>query len=139
MAVETKRISVSSRGELDIIDITGRVSGAVRDSGIKDGIVSVFVPGSTASVSTIEFEPNLVKDFGKAMERLVPSDIGYEHSKAWNDDNGKSHVRATLMGPGITVPFQDRKLILGNWQQIALLDFDVPAREREIVLQIIGD
>lgn len=139
MAVETKTISVSSGKETDLINITDQVTRAVQDSKVRNGIVNIFVKGSTASVSTIEFEPNLVKDFEDAIERLVPSDIDYRHKETWGDDNGKSHVRATIMGPGINVPFRDRKLILGQWQQVVLLDFDVPARKREIILQIIGD
>lgn len=139
MVVETKTISVSSKEETDIIDITNQVSKAIQDSKIKDGIVNIFVKGSTASVSTIEFEPNLVKDFEDAMERLVPSDIKYRHTETWGDDNGKSHVRATMMGPGINVPFKDKKLMLGTWQNLIVIDFDTRAREREIILQIIGD
>ena len=111
----------------------------MQGSKIKNGIVNIFVRGSTASVSTIEFEPNLVKDFEDAMERLVPSDIKYRHTETWGDDNGKSHVRATMMGPGINVPFCEKKLMLGTWQQIVVVDFDVPARKREIILQIVGD
>ncbi len=139
MAVETKTIRVSSKAETDIINITEQVSHAVQDSKVRNGIVNVFVPGSTASVSTIEFEPNLVKDFEDAIERLVPSDIKYRHTETWGDDNGKSHVRATLVQPGLTVPFRDKKLLLGQWQQLVLIDFDVPARTREVVLQIIGE
>ncbi|MCK4497406.1 MAG: secondary thiamine-phosphate synthase enzyme YjbQ [Candidatus Aenigmarchaeota archaeon] len=139
MAVETKTIRVSSKAETDIINITEQVSHAVQDSKVRNGIVNVFVPGSTASVSTIEFEPNLVKDFEDAIERLVPSDIKYRHTETWGDDNGKSHVRATLVQPGLTVPFRDKKLLLGQWQQLVLLDFDVPARTREVILQIIGE
>jgi secondary thiamine-phosphate synthase enzyme len=139
MTVETKTISVSSKKETDIIDITNQVSKAIQSSKIKSGIVNIFVKGSTASVSTIEFEPNLVRDFEDAMERLVPSDIKYRHTETWGDDNGKSHVRATMMGPGINVPFNNKKLMLGTWQQLVLIDFDVPARKREIVLQIVGN
>jgi len=139
MPVETKTISVHSQAEMDIINITEQVSQAVQGSKTKNGIVTIFVPGSTASVSTIEFEPNLVSDFKAAMERLFPSDIKYKHTETWGDDNGKSHCRATLMGPGVTVPFKDKKLLLGQWQQLVLLDFDVPARTREIILQIMGD
>ncbi len=138
MAVVTKTISVSTKADLDIVDITGKVAEAVSSSGMKDGMVNIFVPGSTASISTIEFEPNLVKDVKEAMEKLAPSGKEYHHHKTWGDHNGKSHVRATLMGPGTTVPFRDRKLILGQWQQIALLDFDVPARKREIIVTMIG-
>ena len=139
MPVETRRIKVKSIGETDVINITDSVSAELSKSKISDGIVNIFVSGSTASISTIEFEPNLVSDFKEAVERLVPSDITYKHKETWGDDNGKSHVRATLMGPSLTIPFKDKKLLLGTWQQIVLLDFDVPAREREIILQIIGD
>ncbi len=139
MTVITKTIRVESRPELDMIDITREVQKAVSESGIKSGIVSIFVPGSTASVSTIEYEPNLVEDFENIIERVVPSDIVYKHKETWGDDNGKSHIRATIIGPELTVPFKDGKLLLGTWQQIVLIDFDVPARTREIILQIIGD
>ncbi len=139
MAILTREISVSTKADLDIVDITGKVAEAVASSGMKDGMVNVFVPGSTASVSTIEFEPNLLEDMKEAMERLAPSGKEYHHHKTWGDHNGKSHVRATLMGPGTTVPFRDGKLLLGQWQQIVLLDFDVPARKRDIILQVIGE
>ena len=135
----TERISVKTGRDLDIVDITDRVAEIVRKSKMKDGFVNIFVPGSTASVSTIEFEPNLVKDLKAAMERIAPSDIPYEHHRTWGDDNGKSHIRATLMGPGTAVPFQNKKLLLGTWQQIVLLDFDTPAREREIIIQLVGE
>ena len=139
MAVDTKKIKIKSRGEIDILNITESVSAELSKSKINDGIINIFVSGSTASISTIEFEPNLVSDFSDAMERLVPSSIKYKHKETWGDDNGKSHVRATLMGPSLTLPFSDKKLLLGTWQQVVFLDFDVPAREREIILQIIGD
>jgi secondary thiamine-phosphate synthase enzyme len=139
MPVETKTLTVKSKAETDIIDITQDVQKLISASKIREGQVLIFVKGSTASVSTIEYEPNLVQDFKDAMERLAPSGIKYRHKETWNDDNGKSHVRATLMGPSLTVPFKDRKLLLGTWQQIVLLDFDVPARSREIIIQIIGE
>ena len=139
MPIETRTLVVKSRSETDIIDITPEVQKLVSQSRIKEGSVLIFVKGSTASVSTIEFEPNLVADFKDCMERLVPSKIKYIHTETWGDDNGKSHVRATLMGPGFTVPFKDKKLLLGTWQQIVLLDFDVPARERELVVQVSGE
>jgi secondary thiamine-phosphate synthase enzyme len=125
--------------DLYITNITDDVSKAIKESKIKEGIVNIFVSGSTASISTMEFEPNLVKDIEKAMERIAPSDIEYEHHKTWGDENGKSHVRATIVGPSLTVPFKDGKLLLGTWQQIVLLDFDVPKRERKVVVQIIGE
>jgi secondary thiamine-phosphate synthase enzyme len=139
MSVVTRRFSVRSHAEMDVINITEQVTKAVGDSGVKNGIASVFVPGSTASVSTIEFEPNLVSDFKAVMEKLVPSNMKYKHTETWGDDNGKSHCRATLMGPGLAVPFSEGKLLLGQWQQLVLIDFDVPARTREVVLQIVGD
>jgi len=137
--IETRRLALRTKSGTDIIDITGEVSEEIKKSKIKSGIVSVFVTGSTASISTIEYEPNLLKDMKKALDKIAPEKGEYEHHKTWNDDNGSAHVRATLMKPGITVPFKDKKLFLGTWQQIVLLDFDTRDREREIVLQIIGD
>ena len=139
MPVVTKTVKVSSGAETQIIDITGEVQKVVSGSGIGEGVATIFVSGSTASVSTIEFEPNLVRDMKAALERLVPSDIKYKHTETWGDDNGKSHVRATLMGPSLSVPFRDGKLLLGTWQQIVCLDFDVPARSREIVVTLVGE
>jgi secondary thiamine-phosphate synthase enzyme len=139
MPIETHTLIVKSKAETDIINITPEIQKLVSQSKIREGQVLIFVKGSTASVSTIEFEPNLVADFKDAIERLVPSKIKYRHTETWGDDNGKSHVRATLMGPSLTVPFRDKKLLLGTWQKIVLLDFDVPAREREIVVQVVGE
>jgi len=139
MAIETKTLTVKSRSETDIIDITQDVQKLVSQSKIQEGQVLIFVKGCTASVSTIEYEPNLVQDFKDAMERLAPSKIKYRHTETWGDENGKSHVRATLMGPSLTIPFKEKKLLLGTWQNIALFDFDVPARSREIVMQIVGE
>ncbi len=139
MSVDTKMFSVSSKGNTDIIDITGDVQGSVSDSKIKSGIAVVFVAGSTAGISTIEFEPGLVKDIPRALEKIAPRDFDYEHHKTWGCDNGSSHVRSTLVGPSFTVPFKDKKLILGTWQQICLLDFDTRARKRDVVVQVLGD
>ncbi len=139
MPVETHTISVSTKHDLDILDITHLVEERLENGKINSGIVTVFVPGSTGSVSTMEYEPNLLKDFERTIEKIAPSDAGYEHNKTWGDRNGHSHVRATIMGPSLTVPFRDRRLMLGTWQQIVLLDFDVPARRREIILQVVGD
>lgn len=137
--IETKSIVVKSREELDIINITERVQGEIEKSKIREGAVTVFVKGSTASVSTIEFEPNLIKDVKGMFERIIPSTIEYDHHKTWGDENGKSHCRATLMGPSVTIPFKGGKLLLGQWQNLVVLDFDVPAREREIILTIVGE
>jgi secondary thiamine-phosphate synthase enzyme len=137
--IKTERIRVKSEGHTDIIDITGKVNEVVSGSKIKNGSVVLFVPGSTASISTIEFEPNLVKDMKKVLEKIAPYGPDYEHHKTWGDDNGSSHVKATIMGPGLTVPFEDGKLILGSWQQVVLLDFDTNSRSREVIVQINGD
>ncbi len=139
MPVETHTITVSTKPDLDIHDITHLIEERLENGKINSGTVTVFVPGSTGSVSTIEYEPNLLKDFERTMERIAPSDAEYEHHKTWGDRNGHSHVRASLIGPSLTVPFRDRRLMLGTWQQIVLLDFDVPARKREIILQVVGD
>lgn len=139
MPVETYKETIKTKEETDIVDITQLVSEKIEKSKMENGIVTIFVPGSTASISTIEYEPNLIKDVKNALERIAPSDIEYEHHKTWGDKNGKSHVRATLMGPSLTVPFKDKKLLLGTWQQIVLLDFDVPARQREIIIQLLGE
>ncbi len=105
---------------------------------MKTGIVCVFIPGATGSVSTVEFEPGLKKDIPQALERIAPSDIPYEHHKTWGDDNGRSHVRATIMGPSLTIPFSKGKLTLGRWQQIVAINLDTRTRNREIVIQIMG-
>jgi secondary thiamine-phosphate synthase enzyme len=139
LAVHFEELSFHTSKDFDVIDITDKVQDAILKSGLSDGIVNIFVIGSTASVSTVEFEPNLVKDLKKALERIAPSDIEYAHHMTWGDNNGKSHVRATILGPGTTVPFREKSLITGTWQQIVVLDFDVPSRERRVQLTIIGE
>lgn len=139
MAVKTIEITVQSKGKSDIIDITGQVAAAVSKSKITEGVVSVFVSGSTASVSTVEYEPGLLKDVPRALEKLAPYGPDYAHHETWHDDNGASHVRATLMGPGITVPFKGKKLLLGTWQQVVVIDHDTSPRKRTVVLTILGE
>ncbi|WP_455368840.1 secondary thiamine-phosphate synthase enzyme YjbQ [[Eubacterium] cellulosolvens] len=139
MAVVTESISVKTRGEVDIIDLTEQVEEAVSNSGLKNGIVTVFVPGSTGALTTIEYEPGLLEDLPAAFERLAPRNISYEHEKRWHDGNGHSHVRAAILGPSLTVPFNDSKLILGTWQQIVFIELDVRSRARNLTLQIIGE
>ncbi|AFU60285.1 hypothetical protein with uncharacterized protein family UPF0047 [Candidatus Nitrososphaera gargensis Ga9.2] len=117
-------------GENDMIDITDRVADAIKDGGIKDGIVTIFVSGSTAAVATIEYEPGLRKDFPAMLDRVAPKAIEYEHDNTWHDGNGHSHVRASLIGPSLTVPFKDKRLMLGTWQQIVLMEMDTRARAR---------
>jgi secondary thiamine-phosphate synthase enzyme len=139
MAIVTKNIQIKSRGEDDVIDITEPTLKAIKESNLKNGIVTVFVSGSTAAITTIEYEPGLRNDFPKMLNRIIPRDIEYEHDKKWNDGNGHSHVRASLVGPSLTIPFKDGTLMLGIWQQVVLLEMDTRQRERQIVLQIMGE
>ena len=137
--IMTERINVRSEGHGDVIDITEKVAAIVSGCKKKNGFVNVFVSGSTASVSTIEHEPNLIKDVKRALDGIAPYGKDYEHHKTWGDDNGPAHVRATLMGPGINVPFEGGRLTLGTWQQIAVLDFDTRPRQREVVVQVVAE
>jgi secondary thiamine-phosphate synthase enzyme len=122
-----------------LVDITPQVAAEVARSGVKDGIVTAFVVGSTAAVGTTEYEPGLLKDTEELWERLVPSAVGYHHDRTWGDGNGFSHLRAGLMGPSLTIPFSGGKLALGTWQQVVLADFDNRPRHRRVVLQIMGE
>lgn len=139
MVVITKSIHIKTKKCVDLVDITQKVAEAVEESNLKNGTVTVFVTGSTGAVSTIEYEPGLIRDIPKILERIAPSDINYEHNKTWGCDNGVSHTRATIIGPSITVPFVNKKLTLGTWQQIVFIELDTRPRERDIVLQIIGE
>ena len=137
--VFTFRQALTTRGQGDARDITDAVAGAVVESGTRSGVATVFVTGSTAGITTIEFEPGAVSDLNGVFETLAPRDGEYRHHLRWGDDNGSSHVRAALLGPSIAVPFADGKLLLGQWQQIALFEFDTRARRREIVVQVVGE
>ena len=139
MTVLGKVLQIKSKGENDIIDLTKQTAKVVLDSKLADGIVTVFVVGSTAAITTIEFERGLAKDFPEMLSRVAPKEIYYEHEKIWQDGNGHSHVRASLIGPSLTVPFKDGSLILGTWQQIVLVEMDIRHRERKVVFQIIGE
>jgi secondary thiamine-phosphate synthase enzyme len=139
MAIITKTIQTKSKGENDMVDLTKQTSKAIEESKLGDGIVTVFVSGSTAAVTTIEYEPGLENDFPKMLSRIAPKEIEYKHNKTWHDGNGHSHVRASLIGPSITIPFKGGNLLLGTWQQIVLLEMDTRQRERKIILQIIGE
>jgi secondary thiamine-phosphate synthase enzyme len=139
MTIVTESVQIGSRGENDMIDITRSTSKAIEGSKLKNGIVTIFVAGSTAAVTTIEYEPGLRTDFPNMLSRIVPKNIEYEHDKTWHDGNGHSHVRASLVGPSLTIPFKDGRLLLGTWQQIVLVEMDIRQREREIVLQIMGE
>ncbi|MBA5941949.1 MAG: YjbQ family protein [Methanophagales archaeon] len=121
-----------------MVDITDKVNSALLESEIENGIVTIFVTGATGAVTTIEYEPGLLSDFPAALERLFPRGIGYEHEYRWHDGNGHSHVRASFLGPSLTVPFNDRTLMLGTWQQVVFIELDIKRRSRQIILQIIG-
>ncbi len=140
MAVEAHEFEVSSKGDCEVIDLTHSVVRLIERGGIADGVVTVFVVGSTAGITTTEFEPGLVHyDLKAAFEKIAPRDGIYKHEQTWHDDNGHSHVCASLVGPSISIPFSERKMKLGTWQQIVLIDFDTRPRERQIVVQIIGE
>ena len=132
-------IDVRTRGENDLLDLTQEVWRFATESGVRNGLVHLFVIGSTAALTTIEFEPGLVHDFPAALERIAPKGARYLHEEKWHDDNGHSHVRASLIGPSLTVPFMEGKLQLGTWQQIVLLECDTRPRERTITVQLIGE
>ncbi len=137
--VVTKRIDIQTRGECDILDITPQVSKQVAGANINSGTVTLFVAGSTAGITTIEFESGLLADFQSMWQRDIPENIPYHHDRRWGDGNGYSHVRASLLGSSLVVPFTDKRLTLGTWQQIVLVDFDNRPRSRQIVLQIMGE
>jgi len=139
MAVLTKKISIETKGKSDMVDITAQVAAAVVESKFEEGIITVFVKGSTASISTVEYEPGLLKDVPRSLDKFAPYGPDYEHHNTWHDDNGASHVRATLMGPSIVVPFKEKQLLLGTWQQVVLIDFDTRSRTRDVYLTIIGE
>ena len=139
MFINSKTIQIQSSKENEVVDITYRVSNALKESGQVNGIVTVFVKGSTAAITTIEFEPGLVKDFLDLMSRLAPKNIRYAHDDTWHDGNGHSHVRASLIGPSLTIPFIEGNLVLGTWQQIVFIEMDIRPRQRTIILQILGE
>jgi secondary thiamine-phosphate synthase enzyme len=138
MEILTDSFVVNSKGNTDIIDITNNVQDKVKSSGFTEGNVLVFVGGSTAGITTIEYEPGLRKDYPAFFEKIIPANINYHHDQTWHDGNGHSHVRASLQGASLTIPFSNGDLLLGTWQQIILVDFDNRSRKRNIVAQIIG-
>jgi secondary thiamine-phosphate synthase enzyme len=136
--VTTHRQEIATRGQGDAHDITRIVAGAVQASRYTGGVATVFVVGSTAAITTIEFEPGAIADLNRVFEQLAPRQGSYKHHERWGDDNGSSHVRAALLGPSLAIPFVDGQLALGTWQQVMLLEFDTRSRRREVVVQIIG-
>jgi secondary thiamine-phosphate synthase enzyme len=137
--IHSSRHEITTSGQGDIQDVTGAVAEAVELSTMRSGVVTVFVAGSTAAVTTIEFEPGAVADFNRLLERLAPRGANYDHHQRWGDDNGSSHVRAALLGPSLSVPFVDGRLTLGTWQQIVVLELDTRGRTRKIVIQMVGE
>ncbi len=136
--IQTREIELSTRGHADIHDLTAGIEQLVAESGIRDGLVSVFTPSSTSGLTTIEFEEGALDDLRAAFDRLVPPDAEYRHNLRWGDGNGHAHVRAALLGPSLCVPVQQGRIRLGTWQQIVFVDFDVRPRRRKVVVQILG-
>ena len=137
--VTTETISLSTRGHCDIVDITPQVEQQVAKAKVDSGTVTVFVTGSTAGITTIEFEPGLLADLKEMWQRLVPENIPYAHDRAWGDGNGHSHIRASLLGASLVIPFSHKRLALGTWQQIVLVDFDNRPRSRQVLVQVMGE
>ena len=138
MEIETYSISLSTKGNCDIVDITDKVGNLITQNNFSEGNVLLFAGGSTAGITTIEYEPGLLKDYPKFFERIAPTNINYEHDNTWHDGNGHSHVRAAIQSASLTVPFSKGRMLLGTWQQIIFVDFDNRSRKREIVVQITG-
>ncbi len=139
MTVKLNHIFLTTAGNTDIIDITQKVSECIVSSALKDGIATIFCPSSTSGVTTIEYEPGVLHDLKKVFNEIAPSGIAYQHDEAWHDGNGHSHIRSALLKASLTVPFVDRRMTLGTWQQIVYIDFDTRPRKREIIVQIMGE
>ncbi len=137
--VITQELHLHTQGHCDIQDITSQVAGAVRDSGLQAGIVTVFCPGSTGGLTTIEYESGALSDLQQVLDEIAPPDRDYRHHLRWGDDNGHSHIRSALIRPSLTVPFVESHLTLGTWQQIVFLDFDTRPRSRRLVVQVMGE
>lgn len=139
MPVKTLSIQLNTRGDADIVDITDQVQAALAQSGLQNGILTVFTPSATSALTTIEYESGALSDLRRLMDEIIPVDQPYAHNARWGDGNGHSHVRAALLGPSLTVPFVGSRLTLGTWQQIIFIDFDNRSRRRELLVQIIGE
>jgi secondary thiamine-phosphate synthase enzyme len=139
MAVKTGSISLNTRGNSDVQDITGQLVRLVEQSDLHSGTLTVFCPSSTSGLTTIEFEPGALADLKRMFEELVPSNREYAHNATWDDGNGHSHMRASLLGPSLTIPFVEKTLTLGTWQQVIYVDFDIRPRRRELVVQMVGE
>ena len=138
MKIVTKQLELKTKGAGDLVDISDSIQDALSQSGLNQGTVTVFVIGSTAAITSFEYEPGLIADMKELYEKVAPSDRSYAHDETWGDANGFSHVRAALQGPSMVIPFKDAQLILGTWQQIVLSEFDTRPRQRQVILQFIG-
>jgi len=139
MVIQTASIELNTRGENDIINITDEIDQLIRRANISEGSVLIFVPGATGAISTIEYEPGLIRDFPEIMETLIPQEKPYHHNQTWHDGNGHSHIRATLIGPSLTVPISSGRPVLGTWQQIVFLEFDNKPHRRNLFVQLTGE
>jgi len=139
MTVESQELRFRTHHEGEILDITDKTQRVIESSRMMNGVAVLFVPGSTGAITTIEYEPGLLADLPVALERLAPNDASYEHEKKWHDGNGHSHIRASMIGPNLSVPFRDKKLTLGTWQQIVFLELDVRPRDRTVIVQLVGE
>ncbi|HZQ07882.1 MAG TPA: secondary thiamine-phosphate synthase enzyme YjbQ [Anaerolineae bacterium] len=137
--IATRILELKTKAGYDVQDITPQIFRAVEESNINSGIVTIFCPGSTGGLTTLEFEPGVVADLRQVLDEITPPDRDYKHHQRWGDDNGRSHIRAALMGPSLTVPFVDKRLVLGEWQQIVFCEFDTRARTRKLVVQVMGE
>ena len=139
MTVESQELKFRTHREGEILDITDKTQRVIESSRMRSGVAVLFVPGSTGAITTIEYEPGLLADLTVALERLAPKDASYEHEKRWHDGNGHSHIRASMIGPDLSVPFRDKKLTLGTWQQIVFLELDIRPRDRTVIVQLVGE
>jgi len=139
MGVYCDEINIKTKGEVDIVDITSDLQDIVKKSKLKDGIVCVFVPGSTGTITTIEYEPGLIKDLPRALQKIAPKGEYYNHHETWHDDNGHSHIRASILGPSLSVPIHNSQIVHGTWQQLVFIELDTQPRTRTITVQLVGD
>lgn len=139
MPIHTQTFEIESKGNTHVMDITSRIERAVKESGLADGTATAFVCHSTAAITTIEYEPGLVSDLKDLFGRIAPADRDYAHNRRWGDDNGHAHLSSSLLGPSLTVPFASQRLLLGTWQQVVLVDFDIRPRSRQVVVQVMGE
>jgi len=137
--IKSAEIEFETHGDGDIIDLTGKVASLIENSDIRSGIITVFTPSATSAITTIEYEPGLLQDLPEFFEEIIPSNFSYKHDRTWHDGNGYAHLRAALIGPDITIPFNEKIISLGTWQQIVFLDFDNRPRKRKVIVQIIGE